>query len=461
MAASTSDEPELITVADLGSGATITFDAVQQTIECALSGVCIIDCALNTFCESLKQQTSWQSCGNILLASDVALCFSAGPATVGIACAPLLKDFTDALKCALVTAGSCLASCVVNGCPHDVCSVGDPLATACNTCSSKVCACDSYCCTTQWDQVCVNEAVGLCGQSCTVTTGHCQPQCNCPPPGCAHDECSTGSALVSSCSSCAATVCACDHYCCLTQWDDHCVAEAQQKCGKDCRSTAQCSPSCSCELPPCTPTFIPPGPISFASAPVGNCTVDRGLSITNPSGCPTLTGTATIPPPFYISAGGIINVPPGSGKSISVRHCPDEVGPISSNVIIHTDQVGNFTRPVSGFGCLVTPVAPGSSISGTITVDDCPAPEASNKRADIYSFQATKGQVVTLRMTSSAFVTYVCLRNGQYGTLACRAGNFTYQTAALPYTGLYEIEATSNLSGGTGPYQLTVSLSGP
>ncbi|KAJ3098519.1 hypothetical protein HK100_005087, partial [Physocladia obscura] len=45
------------------------------------------------------------------------------------------------------------------------------------------------------------------------------------PAGCAHSECSTGTALTSDCSACATAVCAQDSYCCATSWDSTCVSE--------------------------------------------------------------------------------------------------------------------------------------------------------------------------------------------------------------------------------------------
>jgi hypothetical protein len=88
-----------------------------------------------------------------------------------------------------------------------------------------VCDKDGYCCNTQsgsWDQICVN----LAGQ----TTG-CSGACG---GGCAHSECTAGGPLTSSCSSCAAAICAADSYCCTTDWDNVCVDAAKQ------------SSSCSC-----------------------------------------------------------------------------------------------------------------------------------------------------------------------------------------------------------------------
>jgi hypothetical protein len=85
-----------------------------------------------------------------------------------------------------------------------------------------VCAFDDYCCSTQWDDICVGEANDSCmagcdggggggGDCCTVQNG----------PGCSD-------AGVEAC------VCAFDDYCCSTQWDDICVGEATDSCMAGC-----------------------------------------------------------------------------------------------------------------------------------------------------------------------------------------------------------------------------------
>ncbi len=51
---------------------------------------------------------------------------------------------------------------------------------------------------------------------------------------CAHNKCSTGSALVSGCSSCVTSICQADSYCCTNSWDSVCVGEVQTICGLGC-----------------------------------------------------------------------------------------------------------------------------------------------------------------------------------------------------------------------------------
>lgn len=51
---------------------------------------------------------------------------------------------------------------------------------------------------------------------------------------CAHDACAAGEALDPTCDECALELCAIDPYCCVTAWDDVCVAEVAQYCSNTC-----------------------------------------------------------------------------------------------------------------------------------------------------------------------------------------------------------------------------------
>jgi hypothetical protein len=72
------------------------------------------------------------------------------------------------------------------------------------------------------------ECVTSAGSSTTTTTT------SGGGTNCAHSECIEGSALISSCSPCAAAICSVDPYCCNTAWDSACVSQAID------------SPSCGC-----------------------------------------------------------------------------------------------------------------------------------------------------------------------------------------------------------------------
>jgi hypothetical protein len=107
---------------------------------------------------------------------------------------------------------------------HDLCAVGAPMTTSCNTCTSAVCTNDAFCCDTGWDAVCVNEVGKYCNSACTI-----------PPSTCAHNECVSGKALDPQCSSCAAQVCLKDSFCCEVTWDSICIGKVFNYCGIKCQ----------------------------------------------------------------------------------------------------------------------------------------------------------------------------------------------------------------------------------
>ncbi|MBM4359666.1 MAG: hypothetical protein FJ096_16305 [Deltaproteobacteria bacterium] len=52
-------------------------------------------------------------------------------------------------------------------CDHDKCTEGGPLDSKCGTCEAAVCAADDYCCTTAWDKLCIQEADKQCKNVCS------------------------------------------------------------------------------------------------------------------------------------------------------------------------------------------------------------------------------------------------------------------------------------------------------
>ncbi len=106
-----------------------------------------------------------------------------------------------------------------NTCAHPLCENGGPLEASCDPCVQTVCAADDYCCNNSWDRTCINAAVELCQLDCV---------------DCAHDMCAAGAALDPTCDACAANVCAADAYCCQNEWDARCVETAANVCGLAC-----------------------------------------------------------------------------------------------------------------------------------------------------------------------------------------------------------------------------------
>ncbi len=53
-----------------------------------------------------------------------------------------------------------------SSCAHGQCSRGTKLESACDPCVAKICAADSYCCSSSWDSLCVREVKSICKQTC-------------------------------------------------------------------------------------------------------------------------------------------------------------------------------------------------------------------------------------------------------------------------------------------------------
>lgn len=53
-------------------------------------------------------------------------------------------------------------------CEHHMCCKGVKLTSGCdsNCCVERICLLDPYCCTTEWDQLCVSEIPTTCAKSC-------------------------------------------------------------------------------------------------------------------------------------------------------------------------------------------------------------------------------------------------------------------------------------------------------
>jgi subtilase family serine protease len=51
-------------------------------------------------------------------------------------------------------------------CSHAICSIGKKLKDGCDSCVTKICKKDDYCCATKWDDVCVSEVSSICDDSC-------------------------------------------------------------------------------------------------------------------------------------------------------------------------------------------------------------------------------------------------------------------------------------------------------
>jgi hypothetical protein len=59
--------------------------------------------------------------------------------------------------------GACAAGGGNSTCAHGECSTGVALDASCSSCAAAVCAADSWCCDNEWDQLCVDQVATECG----------------------------------------------------------------------------------------------------------------------------------------------------------------------------------------------------------------------------------------------------------------------------------------------------------
>ncbi len=113
--------------------------------------------------------------------------------------------------------------CGAPTCPNTGgCFAANPTGPGCDdqSCCETVCAVDRFCCMSEWDDICARRATGLCTGSyntCTVSAGTCDATGGNGTPGCSD-------------TTCCNNVCAVDPFCCISEWDSTCVAEAAGIC---------------------------------------------------------------------------------------------------------------------------------------------------------------------------------------------------------------------------------------
>jgi hypothetical protein len=88
-------------------------------------------------------------------------------------CAGVTGDWTQ--SCVDKVYSVCGSQCQADPpCVHDKCYSGAPLAAACDPCVAKICQQSPYCCTSKWDNLCVDKVKTTCAESCPVK-GDCVP----------------------------------------------------------------------------------------------------------------------------------------------------------------------------------------------------------------------------------------------------------------------------------------------
>lgn len=113
-------------------------------------------------------------------------------------------------------------------------------------------------------------------------------------------------------------------------------------------------------------------------------------------------------------------------------------------------ETGEFTLSLSS--TTATPITYGDTIQGTVDAD---------AGRMIYQFEATEGDVISLRMNSNAFDSYLILSNqdGELMTDDDSAGNLNAMIASyvIPETDIYFITATSFSNSSAGDFTLSLA----
>lgn len=184
-------------------------------------GVCV-PCRVDDDCQdiSLDQVSSqlFPGVGGVVVAFLFDQIFGPGDHSLHMYCESVAAGYGVCVPCPGLV-NDCAPGTVGGGngtCDHPADQPGTPLDPSCDTCAEEVCSFDTYCCETEWDDVCVDEAAQTCGAA------------NC------HDECEEGAPLGATCSGCVVAVCEVDPYCCETAWDATCVSEVSDICDPPC-----------------------------------------------------------------------------------------------------------------------------------------------------------------------------------------------------------------------------------
>ena len=207
------------------------------------------------------------------------------------------------------TCETCPADCGVcsGACPGsgNCCSENGSPGCTNSSCCDTVCAEDPFCCDTEWDSICADEAAILCCDMCAASC-----PIDCPGEG---DCCQVHAALGCSDEACCSAVCAVDPFCCSNGWDAFCVGAAAQVCGGLCPVGACCLDT-GCDVPGSCESVILCGPncACFEVAEGGgHCA--SGSACVDLSPCPN--GTSDCP------AGQLCYINTCCGESVCAPDC--------------------------------------------------------------------------------------------------------------------------------------------
>jgi uncharacterized protein YdeI (BOF family) len=129
-----------------------------------------------------------------------------------------------------------------------------------------------------------------------------------------------------------------------------------------------------------------------------------------------------------------------------------------------SSERGAYTLTVASVPlCTSSAITLPATVNGTLADSDCTAPHRSGSKADLYTFQGTAGQQVTVTLSSTAFDAYLVIVGPTGAVLAeddDSGGDYNARIqGTLPTAGIYTIEATAYYSSGRGNYTVAASVS--
>ena len=358
-------------------------------------------CAVDPFC----CDSSWDG---ICAGEGVDLCEVCGATAAAPCCAPHAGMGCDDLDCETLICSAdpfccetqwdeTCAAAAMDGCaacqgpmPGDCCEPGETLGCDDAACTDAVCAVDPFCCDTQWDGICADEALDMCEVCAGAGAAPCcaahggvgcedidctNAVCSIDPfccdtawdtacaetamtacPGCAGggpgDCCSAHDGAGCADALCVEAVCAVDPFCCDTTWDDLCAGQAMDLCEVCGGGVAGCGDGV-CDAAP--PTDVAATIQGFAFVPpVLEIVAGDSITWTNLDGAPhTVTSDTGL-----FDSGTLT-----TGESWSMTF--DEPGEYPYFCAIHPFMTGLV---------VVLPAPPGAETCGTCAVDCCPEP---------------------------------------------------------------------------------------
>ncbi|MDO8632904.1 MAG: hypothetical protein Q7R41_20675, partial [Phycisphaerales bacterium] len=170
-------------------------------------------------------------------------------------------------------------------------------------------ACDPICCDVEWDSSCsahgVDDGFGHYSGCGAVDLCCCGPVCGRPDAG---DCCAGNGTPGCDDAACCEAVCACDSFCCNTEWDNNCAGTGfVRDCGAAVLCTALCAP----------PPMCPSGAVAFVNPPNGAVDARQPNAPGNPAALQGFqTFTVTAPAAAATSCWTLCETNPGGSPNL-------------------------------------------------------------------------------------------------------------------------------------------------